>query len=132
MANLNKVLIVGNLTREPELRHTGTGTAVCSFSLAVNRRYKGSDGDYKKEVAFFNIVVWGKSGENCAKYLSKGKAAFVEGRLFNRSYEASDGTKRNVTEIVADNVQFLSAGGDRVPGSAPADDSGSDDDSYQF
>jgi len=132
MANLNKVLIVGNLTRDPELRHTGTGTAVCSFSLAVNRSYKGSDGDYKKEVAFFNIVVWGKSGENCAKYLSKGKSALVEGGLSNRSYEASDGTKRNVTEIVADNVQFLSAGGDRAPESAPADDSGSDDDSYQF
>ena len=110
MANLNKVLIVGNLTRDPELRHTGTGTAVCSFSLAVNRSYKGSDGDFKKEVSFFNIVVWGKAGENCAKFLAKGRPVLVEGRLANRSYETQDGQKRNITEIVADNVQFLGSG----------------------
>lgn len=111
MANLNKVFLMGNLTRDPELRHTTQGTAVASFSIAVNRSYKGSDGDWKKEVSFFNIVAWGKAGENCAKYLAKGKPIFVEGRLQNRSYETNDGQKRTVTEIVADNVQFLAASG---------------------
>jgi len=110
MANLNKIFLIGNLTRDPELRYTGTGTAVCGFSIAVNRSYKGSDGEFKKEVAFFNIVVWGKAGENCAKYLAKGRPALVEGRLTNRSYETQDGQKRNITEIVADNVQFLGSG----------------------
>lgn len=108
--NLNKVFLLGNLTRDPELKHTGQGTSVCSFSIATNRSYKGSDGEFKKEVSFFNIIVWGKSGENCAKYLAKGKSVLVEGRLATRSYEASDGSKKYVTEIVADNVQFLSGG----------------------
>lgn len=124
-ANLNKVFLLGNLTRDPELRHTGNGTAVASFSIAVNRSYKGSDGDYKKEVAFFNIVVWGKTGENCAKYLSKGKSVLVEGRLSNRSYEDKEGQKRNITEIVADQVQFLSASG--APGSTISDGGASDE-----
>lgn len=112
--NLNKVFLLGNLTRDPELKHTGTGTSVCNFSIATNRSYKGSDGDFKKETSFFNIVVWGKTGENCAKYLTKGKSVLVEGRLSNRSYEASDGTKKYITEIVADNVQFLSVSGERT------------------
>jgi single-strand DNA-binding protein len=111
--NLNKVFLVGNLTRDPELRHTAQGTSVASFSLAVNRNYKGSDGEFKKETNFFNIVVWGKVGENCAKYLSKGRSALVEGRLQNRSYETQDGQKRTVTEIIAENVQFLSSTGER-------------------
>lgn len=110
MANLNKVFLVGNLTRDPELRHTAQGAAVASFSIAVNRSFKGSDGDWKKEVSFFNIVVWGKAGENCAKFLAKGRPVLVEGRLANRSYETQDGQKRNITEIVADNVQFLGTG----------------------
>lgn len=110
--NLNKVFLVGNLTRDPELRHTAQGTSVASFSIAVNRSFKGSDGDFKKEVQFFNIVVWGKQGENCQKYLSKGRSVLVEGRLQNRSYETQDGQKRTVTEIVADNVQFLSGRSD--------------------
>lgn len=109
MANLNKVFIMGNLTRDPELKYTPQGAAVCNFSLAVNRQYKGADGEMKKEVSFFNIVVWGKVGENCGKYLKKGSSALVEGRLATRSYEAKDGGgKRYVTEIVAENVQFLS------------------------
>lgn len=134
MANLNKVFLMGNLTRDPELRHTASGTAVASFSIAVNRSFKGSDGEFKKEVAFFNIVVWGKAGENCAKFLTKGRPALVEGRLANRSYETQDGQKRNITEIVADNVQFLGSG-NREEGSqdnSPADNGdyagGGDDD----
>lgn len=105
--NLNKVFLMGNLTRDPELRHTAQGTSVANFSIAVNRSFKGSDGDFKKETNYFNIIVWGKSGENCQKYLSKGRPVLVEGRLQNRSYETQDGQKRTVTEIVADNVQFL-------------------------
>ncbi|MFZ5952993.1 MAG: single-stranded DNA-binding protein [Candidatus Rifleibacteriota bacterium] len=108
--NLNKVFLMGNLVRDPELRHTAQGTSVANFSIAVNRSFKGSDGEFKKETNYFNIIVWGKSGENCQKYLSKGRPVLVEGRLQNRSYETQDGQKRTVTEIVADNVQFLGSG----------------------
>ena len=111
--NLNKVFLLGNLTRDPELRHTAQGTSVANFSIAVNRTYKGNDGDFKKETSYFNIIVWGRIGENCAKYLSKGRPVLVEGRLQNRSYETQDGQKRTVTEIVADNVQFLGSSSGR-------------------
>jgi single-strand DNA-binding protein len=107
MASLNKVFLMGNLTRDPELKHLESGNSVCNFGIAVNRKYKQGE-EWKTEVSFFNITVWGKSGENCAKYLAKGKAVLVEGRLNNRSWEAQDGTKRTATDIVADNVQFLS------------------------
>jgi single-strand DNA-binding protein len=115
--SLNKVFLVGNLTRDPELRFTAQGTAVANFSIAVNRSYKANDGEYKKEVSFFNIVVWGKTGENCSKFLSKGRSVLVEGRLQNRSYETQEGQKRTITEIVADNVQFLGGKGDASEGS---------------
>ena len=111
--NLNKVFLLGNLTRDPELRHTAQGTSVANFSIAVNRTYKGNDGDFKKETSYFNIIVWGRIGENCAKYLTKGRPVLVEGRLQNRSYETQDGQKRTITEIVADNVQFLGSGSSR-------------------
>jgi single-strand DNA-binding protein len=119
--NFNKVFLLGNLTRDPELRHTAQGTAVATFSLAVNRVYKSNDGATKKDTNYFTIVVWGRTGENCAKYLSKGRSVFVEGRLQNRSYETQEGQKRTITEVVADNVQFLSGSGDR---SNAMDDSG--------
>jgi len=114
-ANLNKVFLMGNLTRDPELKYTPQGTAVAKFAIAVNRQFKGGDGDLKKEVNFFNIVVWGKSGENCSKFLSKGRAVFVEGRLHNNIWE-KDGQKRTTTEIIADSVQFI--GGAGGPGGA--------------
>lgn len=119
--SLNKVFLLGNLTRDPELRHTAQGTSVANFSIAVNRNYKGSDGEFKRETNFFTIVVWGKAGENCSKYLAKGRPVLVEGRLQNRSYETSDGQKRTVTEIVADNVQFL---GSRSDSQSEAQDPG--------
>ena len=115
--NLNKVFLIGNLTRDPELKYTTQGTAVTKFSVAVNRQFRGNDGETKKEVNFFNIVVWGKTGENCSKFLSKGRSVMVEGRLQNRTYETQDKQKRTVTEVVADNVQFLSGG--TGPGGAP-------------
>ena len=141
--NLNKVFLLGNLTRDPELRHTAQGTSVANFSIAVNRTYKGNDGDFKKETSYFNIIVWGKTGENCAKFLSKGRPVLVEGRLQNRSYETQDGQKRTITEIVADNVQFLGSGSGRESmdemSNAGGDDVGfsadfapSDDDAVPF
>lgn len=109
--NMNKVFIAGNLTRDPELRHTSGGASVCNFDLAVNRKFKQGD-EWKTETMFFKICVWGKSAENCAKYLTKGKGALVEGRLQNRSWEDKDGNKRISTEIVAENVQFTSGKGE--------------------
>lgn len=96
----NKIVLSGNLTKAPELRETPNGKSVATFSLAVKR-------DYGDETDFFNIVVWGKNGENCAKYLDKGSKVLVVGQLQNRSYEAKDGSKRTVTEINASEVEFL-------------------------
>ncbi|MBF0543246.1 MAG: single-stranded DNA-binding protein [Candidatus Riflebacteria bacterium] len=107
---MNKVLLIGNLTRDPELKFTPQGTAVAKLGIAVNRQYKGSDGEWKKQTDFFNIIVWGKSGENCSKFLTKGRSVFVEGRLQTRSYETQDKQKRTVVEVVADRVEFLGGG----------------------
>lgn len=112
---LNRVFLMGNLTRDPELKFTPQGTAITKFSIAVNRMYKAGDGEMKKQTDFFNIVVWGKQGENCSKYLSKGRAVHLEGRLQTRSYETQDHQKRTVTEVIADNVQFLGGGGGQRP-----------------
>lgn len=109
MASLNKVLLLGNLTRDPELRYTPSGTAVSTFGLAVNRRYKQND-EWKDEVCFVDIVCFGKQAENCTEYLNKGSLAFIEGRLQWRSWEGEDGQKRSKHEVVASNVQFLPKG----------------------
>jgi len=103
---LNRVILIGRLTRDPELRYTPSGVAVASFSLAVDRHFKNAQGE--REVDFINIVVWRQLGENCANYLSKGKLAAVDGRLQIRSYDAKDGTKRTVAEVIAEDVRFLS------------------------
>ena len=102
---LNLVLIIGNLTRDPELRYTANGTAVCNLGIASNRKYKSGD-EWKEDTCFMTVVVWGKRGENCNTYLKKGNPVLVEGRLATRSWE-KDGKKQYATEIVADNVQFL-------------------------
>ncbi len=99
---MNSVILIGRLGRDPELRFTTSGKAVATFSIAVNRAFSKT-----KEVDFFNIVVWGKSAEHCANYLSKGRLVGVQGRLQSRSYETSNGDKRYVTEVVADQVEFL-------------------------
>jgi len=119
MVDFNRVILAGNLVRDPETRFIPSGTAVTSFSIAVNRRYK-SNNEFKEEVSYFDVSVFGKMGENCAEYLSKGKPVLVEGRLRQRRWEA-DGVKRSKIEIVADNVQFLGAprGASTEP-SAPA------------
>lgn len=102
---MNKVFLIGNLTRDPEIAETASGITVCKFSIAVSRQYKDDKGDYLTD--FFNVVVWRTLGENCGKHLAKGKKVAVVGSLQNRSYEDKDGIKRNVTEVVASDVEFL-------------------------
>ncbi|MBN1319332.1 MAG: single-stranded DNA-binding protein [Thermoleophilia bacterium] len=101
------VTLVGNLTRDPELRQTPNGTSVCQLGVAVNSSYKDSSGQWVEKPNFFDIVVWGAQGENCAKYLSKGRQVAVDGRLDQRSYETQDGSKRSKVEIIADTVMFI-------------------------
>ena len=108
MANINRVILVGNLTRDPELRHTPSGTAVCKLRLAVNSRQKDSaTGQWGEKPNYFDVTVWGNQGESCAQYLSRGRPIGVDGRLDWREWEAQDGTKRQAVEIIADTVQFL-------------------------
>lgn len=102
---MNRCVLIGNLTKDPELRSTPNGVSVCSFTLAVSRTFSNQNGD--RETDFINIVVWRKQAENAAKYLRKGSQAAVAGRIQVRSYDAQDGSKRYITEIVADEVQFL-------------------------
>ena len=106
-ASVNKVFLMGNLTRDPELRYIPSGTAVASFTLAVNRVYASQSGEKKEEVTFVRIVVWGRRAEVCGEYLSKGSPVFVEGRLRTRSWQAADGQQRNTIEVIASSVQFL-------------------------
>lgn len=114
-ANLNKVMLIGNLTRDPELRYLPSGQAVTTFSIACNRTYVAKTGEKKEEVSFIRIVVWARRAEVCNEYLKKGSAVFVEGRLQSRSWDAPDGSKRSAVEVIADNVQFLSRGGGAKP-----------------
>ncbi|MCK5505117.1 MAG: single-stranded DNA-binding protein [Thermodesulfovibrionia bacterium] len=103
----NKVILIGNLTRDPELRYTPQGTSVCNFGIAVNRKYKQAE-EVKEEVTFINIVVFGKQADTCGQYLNKGSAVLVEGRLQERRWETEEGQKRSKHEVVAQNVRFLS------------------------
>ncbi|MDP7056957.1 MAG: single-stranded DNA-binding protein [Nitrospinaceae bacterium] len=130
MASFNKVMLMGNLTRDPELRYTANGSAVTSFGLAVNRKFKQGD-DWKEDVCFVDITVWGKQGENCAEYLSKGRPVFVEGRLQFSSWE-SDGQKRNKLDVVANTVQFLGSRGDSQGGSSGGQPPASAEDDIPF
>jgi single-strand DNA-binding protein len=111
-ANINRVVLVGNLTRDPELRHTPSGTAVCSLRLAVNSRRKDQTGQWVEKPNYFDVTVWGQQGENCAQYLAKGRPVGVDGRLDWREWDAQDGTKRQAVEVIADSVQFLGGRGD--------------------
>lgn len=107
MANFNKVFLIGNLTRDPELRYTPQGTAVVNLRLATNRRFKDKSGELKTDVCYVTVVAWDKQAEICNQYLRKGKPVFIEGRLQSRSWEDSSGQKRNVLEVRAERVQFL-------------------------
>ncbi len=105
---MNRAMLIGRLTKDPELRATGSGIAVCTFTLAVDRRFANRE-TQQREADFIPIVVWRAQAENCAKYLQKGSQAAVCGSIQTRSYDAPDGSKRYVTEVVADEVQFLSS-----------------------
>lgn len=126
-ASLNKVLLIGNLTRDPELRYTPSGAAVCSFGLATNRYYVASDGTKKEETEFMKIVAWNKLAELCSQLLSRGRKVYVEGRLQTRSWETPDGQPRQTTEIVIDDMRILDSRRDLVAageGELPRDLSG--------
>jgi single-strand DNA-binding protein len=119
MANINRVVLVGNLTKDPELRHTPSGTGVCSLRLAVNTRRKdGATGEWTDKPNFFDVSVFGNQAASCAQYLAKGRPVGIDGRLEWREWEAADGTKRQAVEVVADNVQFL-GGRDSAGESSP-------------
>jgi len=112
MASLNKVLLMGNLTKDPELRYTPQGTAVVNLRLAVNRRFKSrTTQENKEEVCFITVVAWDKQAETCNQYLHKGSSIFIDGRLQSRSWEDSSGQKRSVIEVRAERVQFLGVPG---------------------
>ncbi|MBR1802284.1 single-stranded DNA-binding protein [Candidatus Saccharibacteria bacterium] len=128
----SKAIIMGNITRDPELRAIPSGAQVCSFSVAVNRTFKGSDGENKEAVSFINCSAWGKAAEIIAQYAKKGTGIMVSGRLEQRSYEAKDGSKRSATEIIVEDFNFLggrdSAGGaNESAGAAVSDDIAPDD-----
>jgi single-strand DNA-binding protein len=128
MASVNKVILIGNLGRDPELRYTKEGRAVGNFTLATNERWRDRDGNSQERTEWHRIVVWGKDAENCAQFLQKGRSAYVEGRLQTREWEDRDGNKRQTTEIVAQNVTFLGGrgeGGPRSTSSPPPSDPGS-------
>jgi single-strand DNA-binding protein len=143
-SNINRVVITGNLTRDPELRSTGSGTSVCSLRIASNSRTKDGSGNWVDKPNYFDVTVWGTQGKNCAQYLAKGRPVAVDGRLNWREWQDQGGNKRQSVDIIADSVQFLGSreGGENggrftpqsdVPAdtsdyaSAPAGSSGDDD-----
>ncbi|MDA0208046.1 MAG: single-stranded DNA-binding protein [bacterium] len=128
--SLNKATIIGNLTRDPEIRQTTNGQNVCSFGIATNRTWKNQQGEKQEQVEYHNIVAWGKLADICGQYLQKGKKVYIDGRLQTRDWEGQDGQKKYRTEIVAENMIMLSRSGDAPMGESsmgggnmpPADD----------
>ena len=121
MASVNKVILIGNLGRDPELRYTKNGQAVANFSIATNERWTDKQGQQQERTEWHRIVTWGKTAELCSQYLSKGRSAYIEGALQTREYEDKEGIKRYTTEVVAQRVQFLGARGDGQGAGAGAD-----------
>ena len=108
--NINRIILTGNLTRDPELRSTGSGMSVCSLRIATNTRRKNNQtGDWEDKPNYFNVTIWGRQGENAAQYLSKGRPVAIDGRLEWREFQDKDGNNRQSIEIIADSVQFLSS-----------------------
>lgn len=122
--NINRVVLTGNLTRDPELRTTPSGTSVCSLRLACNTRRRDASGDWVDKPNFFDVTVWGAQGENCANYLQKGRPVALDGRLEWREWEDGQGNKRQAVDIIADSVQFLGSreGGENGGRYAPQSD----------
>jgi single-strand DNA-binding protein len=122
VANINRVFLAGNLTRDPQVRFLANEKAVAEFGLAINRKFKAGDGSLKEETTFVDIEVWGRTAELCSQYLTKGRGCFVEGRLKLDTWEdKKDGSKRSKLRVVADNVQFLDGGKGRGEGAPGAD-----------
>ncbi len=121
--NINRVIVTGNLTRDPELRSTAGGTSVCSLRVAVNSRRKDESGQWVDKPNYFDVTVWGAQGENCAQYLSKGRPVAIDGRLNWREWESQEGGKRQSVDIIADSVQFLGSreGGGQTNGAPESD-----------
>ncbi|MDP2607224.1 MAG: single-stranded DNA-binding protein [Deltaproteobacteria bacterium] len=124
--SVNKVILVGNLGKDPEVRFTNSGSAVARLAVATSEVWNDRDGNRQERTEWHNVVVWGKQGEHCGQYLAKGRQVYVEGSIRTRSYDDKSGTKRYVTEVVAQRVQFLGGGGGtrlaQQAESAPADD----------
>ena len=114
--NINREVLTGNLTRDPELRSTNSGMSVCSLRIATNTRRKDASGEWMDKANYFSVTVWGAQGENCARFLSKGRPVALDGRLEWREWQGQDGTKRESVEIVADSVQFLGSRDDAQGG----------------
>jgi single-strand DNA-binding protein len=120
--SVNKVILIGNLGKDPEVRYTANGRAVARFPIATSEVWNDSDGNRQERTEWHNIIVWGKQGETCGQYLSKGRQAYIEGSIRTRSYDDKNGQKRYVTEIIAQRVRFLGGGGGtRVAPEAEAD-----------
>jgi single-strand DNA-binding protein len=120
MVSYNKVILIGNLTKDPEIRYTPSGTPVANLRLAVNHKYKQGE-DLKEEVCYIDVVVFGKQAENCGQYLNKGQSVIVDGRLQERRWETEDGQKRSKHEVVAQAVRFMPKRGDTAAPSAKAE-----------
>jgi single-strand DNA-binding protein len=128
MASLNKVMLIGNLGKDPEVRYTTSGTAVASFSLATSERFKNKGGEWEDKTEWHNVTLWGRLAEIAGEYLAKGKTVYIEGRLQTRKWQDRDGRDRYTTEIVADKMQMLGAkgeGGGRQGSGRSSDDAGS-------
>ena len=109
--SVNKVILIGNLGKDPEVRHTANGRAVARFPIATSEFWNDAEGNRQERTEWHNIIVWGKQGETCAQYLAKGRQVYVEGSIRSRSYDDKSGTKRYITEIIAQRVRFLGGGG---------------------
>ena len=132
-ANINRVVLTGNLTRDPELRSTQSGTSVCSLRLASNTRRKdNASGEWRDKANYLDVTVWGGQGENCARFLAKGRPVAIDGRLEWREWTTDEGDKRQAVEIVAQTVQFLGAPNGHTVDDAPADAGPADDEGSPF
>ena len=120
MANFNRVILIGNLTRDPQLRYTPSQMAVCDFGLAVNRRWNSADGQKREETTFVDCTVWGRQAETFQKYMAKGRPVFIEGRLTYRQWDGPDGKKRSKLEVTVERFQFL--GSPRAGPAKPAEE----------
>ena len=130
MASLNKVMLIGNLGKDPEVRYTQSGTAVASFSVATSEKFKNKSGEWEERTEWHNITLWGRLAEIAGEYLAKGKTVFIEGRLQTRKWQDRDGNDRYTTEVVGDKMQMLGGKGERSGGSSGRDDHGGGDSGY--